>query len=179
MITFVKGNIFDSPAQVITNTVNCVGVMGKGLALEFKNRFSTLFEDYKQRCDRGQVRPGEPYLWQNDKVQILNFPTKRHWKDDSRPDDIEAGLRYLAAHYQEMGIYTLALPPLGCGNGNLKWEEVRPLVIKHLGSLEDLEVFVYEPMAKADQKNPWDQDDTQPSYPRPPLAAKSDLPLDK
>lgn len=77
-----------------------------------------------------------------------------------------------------MGIHTLALPPLGCGNGNLQWEEVRPLVIKHLGSLKDLEVFVYEPMAKADQKKPWDQDDTQPSYLRPPLAAKPDLLLD-
>jgi O-acetyl-ADP-ribose deacetylase (regulator of RNase III) len=143
MITYIENNIFSSPAQVLTNTVNCVGVMGKGLALEFKNRHPAMFGDYKRRCDRGEVRPGFPYLWEDDRVQVLNFPTKRHWRDDSRLEDIEAGLQYLAAHYKDMGVYTLALPQLGCGNGGLQWSEVHPLVDKYLASLPDLEVFVY------------------------------------
>lgn len=143
MITCIEENIFSSPAQVLTNTVNCVGVMGKGLALEFKNRYPALFDDYKRRCDKGEVRPGVPYLWEDDHVQVLNFPTKRHWKDNSRLDDIEAGLKYLAQNYQNMGIYTLALPQLGCGNGGLQWSDVQPLISKYLASISDLEVFVY------------------------------------
>lgn len=145
MITFVDGNIFDSPAQVITNTINCVGVMGKGLALEFKRRFPKMYEDYRIRCQKGDVLPGRPYLWEDDKVQILNFPTKRHWRENSRLDDIEEGLRYLANHYQEMGLHTLALAPLGCGNGGLNWNDVKPLIERYLGSVPDLEVFAYRP----------------------------------
>jgi len=96
MITYLEGNIFDSPAQVITNTINCVGVMGKGLALEFKNRFPLLFQDYKKKCEEGHVKPGTPYLLENDEVQVLNFPTKRHWKEKSYLEDIDQGLQYLA-----------------------------------------------------------------------------------
>ena len=143
MITFVSGNMFDSSAQVITNTVNCVGVMGKGLALEFKARFPDMFEDYKIRCAQQLVQPGQPYLWENDRVQILNFPTKRHWREPSRLEDIQEGLKYLATHYEEMGIYTIALPALGCANGGLKWEDVRELMIKYLADISDLEIFVY------------------------------------
>lgn len=117
MITFVKGNLFHSAAQVLTNTVNCVGVMGKGVALEFKNRYPVMFEDYRLRCKRGEVRPGGLYLWEDDHVQILNFPTKRDWREDSRIEDIEQGLQYLSTHYQDLGIQSLAMPALGCGNG--------------------------------------------------------------
>ena len=145
MITFVSGNIFDSPTQVVANTVNCVGVMGKGLALEFKSRYPDMYADYKKRCDQKQVKPGEPYIWENDRVQILNFPTKRHWREKSRLDDIEAGLEYLSTHYEQMGIYTLALPALGCANGGLDWKDVRPLIEKYLAEIPDLEVFVYMP----------------------------------
>ncbi len=152
MITYIEKNIFQSPAQVLTNTVNCVGVMGKGLALEFKNRHPAMFDDYKRRCDRGEVRPGFPYLWENDRAQVLNFPTKRHWRDDSRLEDIEAGLKYLADHYKDMGIYTLALPQLGCGNGGLQWSDVRPLIDKYLANLPDLEVFVYVATAAKSQR---------------------------
>ena len=144
MITFIKGDIFKSPAQVITNTVNCVGVMGAGLALQFKNRYPELFIDYKSRCDRNAVQPGVPYLFENEKVQILNFPTKRHWKENSRLEDIEAGLKYLAKNYNEMGIGSLALPPLGCGLGGLNWLDVKALMVENLSDLIDLEVFVYE-----------------------------------
>jgi hypothetical protein len=103
-----------------------------------------MFEDYEARCRRGEVRPGVPYLWENDSVQILNFPTKRHWRDDSILEDIEDGLRYLSENYPAMGIATLAMPPLGCGNGNLSWKDVKPLIEKHLGDVT-LEVFVYQP----------------------------------
>jgi O-acetyl-ADP-ribose deacetylase (regulator of RNase III) len=145
MIHFVRGNLFQSAAQVLTNTVNCVGVMGKGVALEFKGRFPAMFEDYRSRCEKGEVRPGRPYLWEDDRAQILNFPTKRDWRNPSLLSDIEDGLRYLAAHYQELGIHSLAMPALGCGNGGLKWDVVRPLIEKHLGPISDLDVYVYEP----------------------------------
>lgn len=149
MITYITGDIFKSKAQVITNTVNCVGAMGKGLALEFKKRYPEMFEDYKKRCESREVLPGRPYLWENEKVQILNFPTKRHWKESSRLSDIEDALKYLAENYAQMGITTLALPPLGCGLGGLEWSEVKPLIENYLGPIADLEVFVYEPQGEA------------------------------
>lgn len=106
--------------QTITNTVNCVGVMGKGLALEFKRHFPDMFRDYAERCRKGAVVPGKPYTYRDMLgVTILNFPTKRHWREASRLADIEDGLDYLADHYQEMGITSLAMAPLGCGNGGL------------------------------------------------------------
>lgn len=176
MVTYVQGDIFQSPAQVLTNTVNCVGVMGKGVALEFKNRYHGLFEDYKALCDNKSVVPGKPYLWENDRVQILNFPTKRHWKDDSRLDDIEAGLKYLAENYINMGIDSLAMPALGCGNGGLQWNDVQPLIDKYLGSIIDLDVYVYRPMQSGIQADPskeksksqitlWDETAAKPANP--------------
>jgi O-acetyl-ADP-ribose deacetylase (regulator of RNase III) len=145
MITYKQGDIFNSNAQVITNTVNCVGVMGKGLALTFKQRFPDMFADYQSKCEKGQVAVTTPYLWDNGKVQILNFATKKHWKDNSNLDDIKSGLLYLAQNYDEMGISSIALPPLGCGLGGLKWNDVKALIDQILGSIHDLDVFVYEP----------------------------------
>ena len=149
MVTFVKGDIFKSPAQVLTNPVNCVGVMGKGLALEFKHRYPQMFGDYKSKCNQGKVIPGEPYLWENDSTQVLNFPTKRHWRDSSLIQDIEDGLKYFAASYEKMGIQSIAMPALGCGLGDLKWSEVQLLIVKYLGDLPDLDVYVYEPQSIA------------------------------
>lgn len=146
MITYLKGNLLESPAQVLTNTVNTEGVMGKGLALQFKNKFPAMFQDYVERCKKKQVKLGEPYLWQDSEVQILNFPTKGMWRENSKIEDIENGLKYIARHYQEMGVATLALPALGCGLGRLNWQNVRGLIEKNLGSLPDIEVAVYEPM---------------------------------
>jgi O-acetyl-ADP-ribose deacetylase (regulator of RNase III) len=145
VVTIVKGDIFKSPAQALTNAVNCVGVMGKGMALEFKNRYPQMFSDYKLKCDQGKVKPGQPYLWEDDSVQILNFPTKRHWRDGSLLEDVEDGLKYLAGSYEQMGLQSIAMPALGCGLGGLKWSEVQPLIVKHLGSIPDLDVYVYEP----------------------------------
>lgn len=145
MVTFVRGDMFKSPAQVLTNTVNCVGVMGKGVALEFKNRYPQMYNDYKALCDQGNVKPGTTYLWEDDSAQVLNFPTKRHWRDNSVLQDIEDGLRHLAQSYEQMGIQSIAMPPLGCGLGGLKWSDVQPLIVKHLGAIPDLDVYVYEP----------------------------------
>lgn len=153
MVTFVKGDIFKSPAQVLTNTVNCVGVMGKGVALEFKNRYPKMFGDYKSKCDLGEVKPGQPYLWEDDSAQVLNFPTKRHWRDGSLLQDIEDGLKHLAGSYEKLGIQSIAMPALGCGLGGLKWSEVQPLIVKYLGNIPDLDVYVYEPQSVASIKN--------------------------
>ena len=144
MITYTKGDILKSPVQVITNTVNCVGVMGAGLALQFKNAYPEMFENYKARCERGEVKAGTPYLWSEGNKQILNFPTKRHFKDPSRLEDIEAGLRYLAENHERMDILSLALPPLGCGLGGLQWAKVSELIERYLDPIADLDVFVYE-----------------------------------
>jgi uncharacterized protein YwgA/O-acetyl-ADP-ribose deacetylase (regulator of RNase III) len=139
------GNLFDSNAQTLVNTVNTVGVMGKGIALEFKKRFPEMHQDYLQRCARAQVRMGEPYLvprliqpW------ILNFPTKEHWRSVSRLSDIVAGLDYLEKHYRSWGVTSLAVPPLGCGQGGLDWRVVGPTLYRHLARL-DIPVELYAP----------------------------------
>lgn len=177
MITYVKGNLFDSAAQIITNTVNCVGVMGKGVALEFKQRHPAMFEDYQQRCKRGEVRPGNPYLWEDERVQILNFPTKRDWREPSRIEDIEQGLKFLVLNYQKMGIQSLAMPALGCGNGGLRWENVRPLIEKHLGSLSDLDVYIYEPVQAATERSPSQGSKGKTDKGSDSVAAQPSLPL--
>jgi O-acetyl-ADP-ribose deacetylase (regulator of RNase III) len=172
MITFVQGNLFDSAAQVLTNTVNCVGVMGKGIALEFKGRYPAMFTEYRSRCERGEVRPGQPYLWEDDRVQILNFPTKRDWRESSRLEDIDQGLQYLVRHYQDMGIQSIALPPLGCGNGGLRWNDVRSLIETHLGALEDLDVYVYEPAEAMTKPDPRQRSRKSASPAGDPIAAR-------
>ena len=144
MIRFTTGDLFASGAQTLTNTVNCVGVMGKGVALEFRRRFPAMYEDYRRRAKAGLVLPGRPYLYKESDPWILNFPTKRHWREGSRLADIEAGLRFLREHHREWGISSLALPPLGCGLGGLEWSQVKPLIERYLGDLE-IEVTVFEP----------------------------------
>lgn len=122
--------------QTLVNTVNCVGVMGKGIALGFKERFPSMYADYKDRCQRGEVNLGRPYLYkQEGGPWILNFPTKDHWRGLSRISDISEGLEYLVSHYEEWGIKSLAVPPLGCGNGQLDWAVVGPTLFRYLSRL--------------------------------------------
>lgn len=145
MFKVLIGNLFESQAQTLVNTVNCVGVMGKGVALEFKKRFPTNFEDYAARCKRKQVRLGQPYLYRDSSGRsIVNFPTKDHWRSPARLRDIERGLDYFAHHIEEWGIQSVAMPPLGCGNGGLEWSEVGPLIYSKLHSLP-IDVEVYAP----------------------------------
>ena len=139
------GDIFQSNAQTLINTVNCVGVMGKGIALEFKNRFPEMFDDYVKRCEHKKVKPGIPYLYRAlFPPQIVNFPTKDHWKSVSRMTDVENGLQYLLAHYKEWGLTSLAIPPLGCGNGQLEWRTVGPLIYRCVRQM-DIPVEIYAP----------------------------------
>ncbi|MBI5023840.1 MAG: macro domain-containing protein [Candidatus Omnitrophica bacterium] len=140
------GNIFESGAQTIVNTVNCVGVMGKGIAAEFKERYPEMFKDYVARCERREVNPGVPYFFKESMFspQIVNFPTKSDWRAASRIQDIEKGLRILTEKYKEWGIESIALPPLGCGNGQLLWDAVGPLIYKYL-SQWDIPVKMYAP----------------------------------
>jgi len=143
MFQALIGDLFASQAQTLVNTVNCVGVMGKGVALEFKKRWPAMFEDYQRRCASKQVRLGVPYLYRDVAgAPIVNFPTKDHWRSPSRVADIENGLDYLVAHAEEWGIRSLAVPPLGCGNGGLEWSEVGPLIYRKLhGAPFDVEVY--------------------------------------
>lgn len=142
----VIGDMFQSGAQTLVNTVNCVGVMGKGIAAEFSKRYPEMLKDYAARCANSKVRPGEPYLYSATMFdpQIINFPTKSHWRAASRIQDIEKGLRILSAKYKEWGIKSIAIPPLGCGNGQLLWETVGPLIYEYV-SKWDIPVTMYAP----------------------------------
>jgi O-acetyl-ADP-ribose deacetylase (regulator of RNase III) len=144
MLRFVSGNLFDSKAQALVNTVNCVGVMGKGVALVFRERFPEMFEDYRQQCERLEVRPGVLTIYKDTKPWVITFPTKRHWRGNSRIQDIEAGLATLVERTREWDLRSLALPALGCGNGGLDWADVRPLIERYLTDL-DIDIEVYEP----------------------------------
>jgi len=139
------GDILQSKAQTLINTVNCVGIMGKGIAQEFKNRFPEMFDDYAERCERKEVKPGVPYLYKTlFPPQIINFPTKDHWKSVSRITDIEHGMQLLMSQYKEWGITSLAIPPLGCGNGQLEWKAVGPLIYRYASQM-DIPVELYAP----------------------------------
>ncbi len=145
MVNVIIGDMFESKAQTLVNTVNCVGIMGKGVALEFKRRFPDMFEDYVRRCEAKQVRLGRPYVFKRMfPPWILNFPTKDHWRSVSRLQDIVEGLRYLQQHYEEWGITSLAVPPLGCGHGQLEWRVVGPTLYRHLKALA-IPVELYAP----------------------------------
>lgn len=145
MATFktLIGDMFTSNAETLVNTVNCVGVMGKGVALKFKKQYPEMFTDYARRCEQKAVRLGEPYVYQDPSgVQVLNFPTKDHWRSPSRLRDIERGLDYFVQHYRAWKITSMAMPPLGCGNGGLEWAEVGPLIYRKLHQLPiDIEVY--------------------------------------
>ena len=145
LVKICKGDLLLSSMQTHVNTINCVGVMGKGIALSFKNRYPEMFQEYATRCKRKEVALGKPYSYRlkNGRI-ILNFPTKHHWKEDSRIEEIEKGLRYLVSHAKDWNIQSIALPPLGCGNGNLNWAEVFPLMRKYLSQLE-IPVEIYIP----------------------------------
>lgn len=140
------GDIFQSEAQTLVNTVNCVGIMGKGIAAEFKKRFPEMFKDYVARCERKGIKVGVPYLFKESMFppQIINFPTKTHWREASCIEDIEKGLKILSEKYKEWDVESIAIPPLGCGNGQLLWESVGPLIYKYV-SKWDIPVKMYAP----------------------------------
>ena len=139
------GNIFDSKAKTLVNTVNCVGVMGKGIALEFKKKYPNMFDEYVQICERHELKPGQPYYYKDLLGNsVINFPTKDHWRSPSRLSYIEKGLDWFRDHYSELEITSVAFPPLGCGNGGLNWEMVGPLMYEKLSDLP-ISVEIYAP----------------------------------
>ena len=148
MITYTTGNIFDSDAQALVNPVNCVGVMGAGLALQFKKRYPENFHDYRKACLNGDVTPGRSFLHLTLPTKyIVNFPTKREWRDPSRLEDIESGLRDLREVITTLGLTSIAIPPLGAGLGGLNWKDVKPLIESNLKNLKHVAITVYEPPA--------------------------------
>jgi len=149
MIEFRTGDILLADAEALVNTVNCVGIMGRGLALQFKTAFPKNFKAYEAACACEEVRPGRMFVFATgyplNPKYIVNFPTKRHWRDKSRIEDIEDGLRALVEEVQKRGIRSIAVPPLGSGLGGLDWRVVRPRIEAVLRPLDQVRVTVFEP----------------------------------
>jgi len=149
MIEKKQGDILKTDAEALVNTVNCVGIMGRGIALQFRKAFPENFKAYKAACDRDQLRPGLMHVHDRNSMMnprfIINFPTKGHWKGKSRMEDIEAGLKALIEEVRKLGIRSIAIPPLGCGLGGLNWKDVRPRIVEAFISFTDVQVFLFEP----------------------------------
>ena len=149
MIEFKSGNILDAKAEALVNTVNCVGVMGRGIALQFRNAFPDNYSAYKAACDRKEMTPGKVLVFDLNRFEnprlVINFPTKRHWKGKSQIEDIQAGLPDLVRVLREYSVKSVAIPPLGCGLGGLDWREVRPLIEEALAALPNLLAYLFEP----------------------------------
>jgi O-acetyl-ADP-ribose deacetylase (regulator of RNase III) len=148
-IKLVTGNLLEKRVDAIVNTVNTVGVMGKGIALQFKRKWPANAKAYEAACKRGEVVPGKMFVFDNGGLVepkfIINFPTKRHWRQPSRMSDIDAGLIDLIAQVKRLGIRSIAIPPLGCGNGGLDWELVRPRIEAAFQELPGVQVDLFEP----------------------------------
>lgn len=151
MLIFKRGNLFDETnADALVNTVNCVGIMGRGVALQFKRMYPDNFKAYNKACKAGEVQPGKMFVYATNTLTsphfIINFPTKRHWRFASKLEDIRDGLYNLVTVLQTRKIKKVVLPPLGCGLGGLNWNEVKSLIQDSLKNLPDIEIVVYEPM---------------------------------
>ncbi|WP_327753350.1 macro domain-containing protein [Sphingobium sp. SJ10-10] len=143
MLIYRRTSIFESPAQTLVNTVNCVGVMGKGLAHAFKQREPDMFRAYKRICDQQALVPGKLWLWRGQDSWVLNFPTKVHWRNPSKLEWIEQGLAKFVSAYADQGITEISFPQLGCGNGNLDWNEVRPIMEQYLSRVS-IPVYIHD-----------------------------------
>lgn len=158
MIRYTRGDILQADAEALVNTVNCVGVMGRGIALQFKKAFPDNFRAYAQACQRGEVQPGRMFVFDTGGLTwpryIINFPTKRHWRGKSRIEDIEAGLAALVEEIRSRSIRSVAIPPLGSGLGGLKWAEVRPLIERALAALPEVDAQVFEPSGASAEMRP-------------------------
>jgi O-acetyl-ADP-ribose deacetylase (regulator of RNase III) len=151
MIRFTQGDILAAETEALVNTVNCVGIMGRGIALQFKNIFPENFKAYQAACCREEVQPGRMLVFETGKLipprYIINFPTKRHWRGKSRIEDIEAGLEALVQEIRARNIRSIAIPPLGSGLGGLDWADVRPLIERALAAASEVDAVVFEPRA--------------------------------
>lgn len=152
MMHFTTGNLLDADVEAVVNTVNTVGVMGKGIALMFKERFPQNYAAYVAACKSGEVQTGQMFVTPVHELSgprwVINFPTKQNWRSPTQTEWVRTGLITLRDTILEKRITSIAIPPLGCGNGGLDWRDVRPLIEKTLGDLEDVSIVVYEPTAK-------------------------------
>lgn len=154
-IEYKDGNMFNEPVEAIVNTVNCVGVMGKGVALEFKRRWPQNFKAYKRLCDDKMLSPGNVFVFENNDFldnkhrYLINFPTKDHWRSKSRIDYINSGLKNLISELRRLDIRSVAMPPLGCGNGGLEWDEVRHVIEDRASELPDVKFIIFQPFSTA------------------------------
>jgi len=145
---FTTGDISKDDAEALVNTVNCVGVMGRGIALQFKKSYPDNFKAYEVACKNHEVQPGRMLVHKTGLIQpkyIINFPTKRHWKDKSRIEDIDLGLKALVEVMHQYNIRSIAIPPLGCGLGGLNWSDIKPRIERALSSFTDVHINIYEP----------------------------------
>jgi len=149
MIHYTTGDILRDDAEAVVNTVNCVGVMGRGIALQFKNQFPENFKAYVRACKEEVVQPGRMFIYETGELTspqfIVNFPTKRHWRGKSRMEDIDSGLAALAEDVVRLKIRSIAIPPLGSGLGGLNWAEVKQRIETVFAEFKDLDVRIYEP----------------------------------
>jgi O-acetyl-ADP-ribose deacetylase (regulator of RNase III) len=156
MIERVEGNLLEADAEALVNTVNTVGVAGKGIALQFRQAFPENFRIYQAAARRGEIHPGEVFVFPTGRLTnpryIINFPTKRHWRGRSRMDDIEQGLISLVKAIREYDISTVAVPPLGSGNGGLNWGDVKPRIERALAEIPDVRVLLFEPTGSPDPR---------------------------
>lgn len=154
MIELVRGNLLEADVEALVNTVNCVGVMGKGIALQFKQAFPENFKAYAKACKSGEVQPGRMFTFPTDRLinptYIINFPTKRHWRGKSKLKDIKSGLIALVDEIRRLGINSVAIPPLGCGSGGLDWYKIRNLIENALEQVPEVRALVFEPIGPPD-----------------------------
>ena len=157
VIQYKQGDLLAENAEALVNTVNCVGVMGRGIALQFKKRFPDNYKFYEKSCKTGEVVPGKMLVYKSENLldppYIINFPTKRHWRGNSKVEDIENGLSDLVNVIKEHKIKSIAIPPLGCGLGGLEWSEIKPRMVSALSDLKDVEIIIYEPVGAPDAKD--------------------------
>lgn len=149
MITEAQGNLLAADAEALVNTVNTTGVMGKGIALQFKRAYPAMFKDYARTAKNGGIKLGQMHVWPTGQMTgpryIINFPTKGHWRAQSKLRDIAKGLEDMVGVVRALGIRSVAVPPLGCGNGGLDWSDVRPLIVKAFEALPEVDVVLYPP----------------------------------
>lgn len=156
MIEITRGNLLEAKDEAVVNTVNCVGYMGKGIALQFKKAFPENYKSYERACRAKKVRPGKMFVFETGSMfnpkYIINFPTKRHWRGKSRLEDIEVGLQSLVKELRKLEISSVAVPPLGCGHGGLDWGAVRSMIEKAFAELPEIRVLLFEPSGAPDAR---------------------------